>query len=306
MSSNVGSPGRRVLAFGELLDTAVRSTRHHFVAIYPGVAIPLALAAGAMVVLQLRVFKVFLPGSEQPVPGLADLLGGLLPFAVAFLVYVTVYSLGAMAMLAAAVASVTGIDLPIGRAWAWTLRPRVAWTMLLWAAAILAGTLCCIVPGVWLGIVLALVIPVMVVEQLSGGQALARSRALMRHNPERRFMTHPAVKLMAISLVGGLVSYAANLAVTLPFAAVQQIMMFRTILTNQTAQPDPAALFQSWWMWLQVPQTVLGTLVTTAVSLFVSTAVALLYVDLRNRKEGRDLDAWLDELGAPELPEESV
>jgi hypothetical protein len=295
-----------VLAFGELLDTAVRATRRHFTAIYPGVAIPLALSAGTMVVLQLRVFRVFLPGSGQAIPGLADLLGGLLSFALAFLVYLTVYSLGAMAMLAAAVASVTGRELPIARAWMWTLRPRVAWTMLLWVAAIGAGTLLCIIPGIWVALMLALVIPVMVAEELTGGPALARSRALMRHNPERRLATHPVVKFVAISLVGGLVSYAASLAVTLPLAAVQQIMMFRTILTSQGAPTDPAALFSSWWMWLQVPQTVLGTLATTAVSLYVSTAVALLYVDLRNRKEGRDLDAWLDELGAPELPQESA
>lgn len=304
MTTERGPLGGRVVTFSELLDTAVRVARHHFAAIYPGVAVPLALSASILVVLQLRVFQVFLPGSEQALPSLSDLLGGLVPFGIVLLVHVTIYSLGGMAMLAASVASVVGTPMSMARAWAWTVRPRVAWTMLLWFLAVLGGCLCCILPGIWLAIVLALVIPVMTAEQITGSQALGRSRALMRHNPERRLATHPAAKLFALGLVGGLVSYAANLAVTLPFVAVQQIMMFRTILTAPAEQADPATYFSSWWLWLQVPQTLLGTLATTAVSLYVSTAVALLYVDLRNRKEGGDLEALLDELGAPPLPGE--
>jgi hypothetical protein len=297
--------GTRVLPFTALLDAAVRATRRHFLAIYPGVAVPLALVTGVMTVVQLRVFRGFFPGGS-PFTDMASLFSSLLPFAAVLVLYVLVQFMGGMAMVAAALAAVTGTPIPIAKAWAWTLRPRVGWTMTLWSLAILAGALFCILPGIWVGLLLAQVVPVMAAEQRFGKDALARSASLMRHNPERRLTTHPMVKVLAISFVAGLLGYAANLAVTLPLAAVQQIFMFRSMLSSSATPQDPAALLSSWWMWLQVPQSVLGSLVATAVSVYASTAFALLYVDLKNRKEGRDLEALLDELGAPRLDEEPL
>jgi hypothetical protein len=295
----------RLLSLGELMDTAVRLARSCFGAVYPGIALPLTAAAGVMVVLQIGFFRSFFPGMASMAADPVGIFKQALPFVVGLVVYLSVYAMAAVALLSCAVDVVTDRPVSVARGWLLTLRPRVAWTGLVWLAVVLAGTLLCIVPGIWAALVLAMTLPVMIAEERHGWDAVARSYELMRHNPSHRFTHHPVVRLLILAFAGGAVSYAANLAVSLPFVVAQQVLMFRTVLTSPGNQPgDPQAMFTSSWVWLQLPQTVLSTLVTTAVSLFTSLATALLYRDLVNSREGRDLEAMLDELGAPRLPTE--
>ncbi len=49
-------------------------------------------------------------------------------------------------------------------------------------------------------------------------------------------------------------------------------------------------------LWLQVPAQVLGSMSRVAVSLYVSFAIVLLFLDVRRRREGGDLEAALDAL----------
>lgn len=61
---------------------------------------------------------------------------------------------------------------------------------------------------------------------------------------------------------------------------------------------DPnALLYDARWLWFQVPATLLGSLAQSAVVLYLSFGMALLYFDVRRRREGDDLEAALDELG---------
>jgi hypothetical protein len=293
----------RLLSLGELMDTAVRLARRNFSTIFPGIAIPLAFAASFMVVLQISFFKSFFPSMAHAAANPFGMLKEALPFAIGFVFYVAIYSTAMVAMLVCAIAVVDGRPPSLAHAWTYPWRLRVIWTGLVWLAVVGAGTLLCIVPGIWAGLVFGMTLPVMVAEERFGWAALSRSNELMRHNPSHRLRHHPVVRLIVLAVAGGVVSYAANFAVSIPFVVAQQILMFRSVLTSPGTQPpDPQVMFSSWWVWLQLPQTLLSTLVTTAVSLFTSLATALLYRDLVNSREGRDLEATLDELGAPPLP----
>ena len=53
--------------------------------------------------------------------------------------------------------------------------------------------------------------------------------------------------------------------------------------------------------WLQLPGALVGGMAQTAVALYISFGVALLYTDLRRRSEGSDLEAAIDAL-APAAP----
>ena len=58
------------------------------------------------------------------------------------------------------------------------------------------------------------------------------------------------------------------------------------------------------WAWLQVPAVVLSALVATAVYLYSSVAMGMLFFDVRDRKEGTDLRSEIDAVfpAAPAAP----
>ena len=73
----------RLLSLGELMDAAVRLARRSFAAVYPGIALPLAAAAGVMVVLQISFFRSFFPGvarmAADPIARVLDTRPGFGP-----------------------------------------------------------------------------------------------------------------------------------------------------------------------------------------------------------------------------------
>jgi hypothetical protein len=79
-------------------------------------------------------------------------------------------------------------------------------------------------------------------------------------------------------------------------------MMFRSIAAGE--QQDPAALATR-LLWLQVPTAILGTLAQTATTLYVSFGVALLFFDIKARREGADLESLLEELEQRGSPSEA-
>jgi hypothetical protein len=290
MSATAPLPGQP-LPLRILLDHAVGVTRRHFRAIYPAVAIPLALAAAAFPVAQGLLMGPMMTSGAPPAP--AGLVGMVAGFGIALLAFIVVYVLAYGAMYVAVVNAAAGRAVSMGEAWRTVVRPEVWGTMLLSWVAFLAGFMCCILPGVYVGILFCLVMPVVVEERLFGTAALGRSASLIQYNPQKALASDPRGKAFLIVFVGTLMGYALTFVLQLPFVVAQQVYMVRQAASGQ--EPDPAAMM-ALMTWLQVPSNVLGTLAQTAVQLYIAFGIALLYFDVRGRKEGFDLEAGIARL----------
>jgi hypothetical protein len=137
--------------------------------------------------------------------------------------------------------------------------------------------------GVFLVVLLryVLVPQVVVVEDLSGWAALARSSALMRGRSGQRFLELPKIRGSVLLLVIGLVSNAFVLVATIPRLA----LMF--------ASPDGINHPNSALSLFTKLLSMLGESLATPFGLLV---MVLFYLDLRVRREGVDLELAADQL----------
>jgi hypothetical protein len=285
-------PPAQPLPFRLLLDEAVRQTRHHFKRIYPAVAIPLALLAGLLPIAQWLMFRSFpTEGGTSPRPW--EMIQGVAAFWLAMMVWMAVYYLSYAVLLGAAVDAVAQRPISMGRTWLSMLRPRILGTLMLAAAAIALGACCCVVPGIYLGLLFSFTVPVLVDEGLFGPAAMRRSAELTRYNPQHSLDADPRFKVFVIVFVGFLLGYAISILVQLPMIVVQQVMIAREVAGGRRV--DPATLMARMSL-LQVPAQMLGMLVNTTVHLYVSFGLALLYVDVKRRREGSDLEAAVEQL----------
>ena len=287
----IGEP----LAFRVLLDEAIRRARPRFMRIYPAVAIPCALVQCSFPIAQAVWFRNAFSRTSPRVPNPAWMIGFFGAFAAVFLLFLSVYALGNAALMTSAVDAVADREISMGRAWRFVVRPRVLWTMFLSGVAATLGMLFCILPGIYLGLVLSLTLPVMADEALFGTAALKRSNELARYNPGRSWGSDPRLRVFLILFVGALLSMAVNTVVQLPIMIAQQLFMMRRIMGGQ--HPDPAAMM-SMMAWFQVPSGFLTGLVSTAVNLYTSFGIALLFFDVKARKEGLDLEEAISRLVA--------
>ena len=274
------------LPFRLLLDEAVREARGHFRHIFPSVAIPLMLVGGALPLAQTVFFQQAMDPAHAADP--ASMVFGFGTFIVALLVFWFVYALAYGAMIAAAVDAVARRPVSMRRAWALMVRPRVFGTMLLVGVIVIAGMMCCVLPGLYAGLLFSLAIPVMVEEGAHGTSALRRSAELARYNPQRQLDEDPRFKVFLVFLVGTLLGYTVNMLVQLPAVAAQQFLMFREAAGGKPM--DPAQMMAK-LTWLQVPTSMLGMATNAAVHLYVCFGLALLFFDVKGRKEGLDLES---------------
>jgi uncharacterized membrane protein len=270
----------------------VRQARRHFRRIYPAVAIPLAFAAATLPLGQLAFFR-FTTASSRAGASAAAMGLGIGLFVVVFVFWILVYMLGYGALLSAVVDASAGREVSMGRAWRSMLRPRVFGTLLLSGLAAGLGALLCLLPGIYLGLLFSLTLPVMIEEGVFGTRALRRSAELTRYNPQRQLDADPRLKVFLIFFVGALLGYVVNLVVQMPFVVVQQVMMFRDIAAGNRA--DPTAMMAR-AVWLQVPAQMLGMLTNTAIHLYTCFGLCLLFFDIRRRKEGLDLETAVAQL----------
>ena len=276
------------LPFRQILDEAVRQTRRHFRRIYPAAAIPMALVAGAIPISQALFFRTALAQKGPPRgPEMARMFVGMGAFATVMLAFVVVSVLSYGAMFAAATDALAGREVSMARAWRAMVRPRVLGTQLLVLLAVMVGSFFCILPGLYLGLLLTFTIPVMIEESRFGPSALGRSSELARYNPQRQFDADPRLHVFVTFMVGTMLGYVVSLLVQLPFIVVQQIVVLRDVAGGQ--RPDPAQVMTR-LAWLQVPTQMLGMLTNTAVYLYVCFGLALVFFDVRRRKEGVDLE----------------
>jgi hypothetical protein len=283
------------MPFLSLLDEAIRRLRPHLRAIFPSVAVPVAVLATVLQVVQILGLRGIL-GQEGALAN-PTLLWTPEVLLIA-LVLVAVSSVAYVAGQVAALDALTGRPIDMGRSWRFALRMPVWWTLLLSGAAICASLLLCVVPVLYVAPLVSFAVPAMVEEGVFGFAALSRSAELANFNPGRRLTGSPILKILALMLVTTVISYLAGLVVTLPFQVPMFIDIFRNLLSGD--RDVQSAL--SRWLWLQVPAVFLGSLVRTAVYLYTAFGIGMLYFDVRGRREGGDLRAEIDALFPGPLP----
>jgi hypothetical protein len=281
-----------------LLDEALRRTRAYLPAIFWSVALPLAILRALLSVVQ----AVNIRGQvAHPM----DIQQSLIQSGEFFLFAIVLGFISGIAYTAgqaAALDALTGRPIDMKRAWRFALQPKVWGTLFLVGLALGAALVCCIVPVLYVAPLLSFVVPVMVEEGRFGVAALSRSAELARYNPGRRLSESPIVKLLLVMLVTTLITYLASLLVSLPFQLPMFIDIFRKALNGH----QDIQTVVSHWVWLQVPAVFLSALVATAVYLYSSVAMGMLFFDVRDRKEGVDLRSEIDAVfpAAPAAPGE--
>jgi hypothetical protein len=145
-----------------------------------------------------------------------------------------------------------------------------------------AGLVACVIGGVWLWGIWAVAAPAFAVERIGIGDALSRSRALVR----RTFW-----RVWGIRALGWFLIYVLTQLITLPFQLVAAAVTGVDLL-DTNPQTSNAALF--------VAILSAGQLIAAALLAPVTSAIdVLLYTDLRMRKEGMDIVLGLPADPAP-------
>ena len=277
------------MPFFPLLDEALRLTRAHLRTIFPAVGLPVAVVAAlAGIVQAIDLQSLFKVGTSSPSPALFWTPEVLLLALLLGLLSAVAYVAGQVAALDA----LAGRPVDMGRAWRFAARPAVWGTLLLSFLAILASFLLCVLPVFFVAPLLAFAVPVMAEEERLGTGALSRSAELAMFNPSRRLIEHPIVKVLLLMVVTTLISYLAGLLVALPF----QIPMFIDLFRKALAGDQDVTGVLARWIWLQIPAQFLSSLVRTAIYVYTAFGMALLYADVRARKEGIDLRPEIDAL----------
>jgi hypothetical protein len=279
------------LSLSGILDGALRASRTHLRRLLLPVALPLALANG---VFTLASNWANQQQARRPVLW-------FVVFAASMFALLLTKGLGSAVLTSLAVNTQAGRPASPVQAWLWVLRPRVLGTLSMAWVAIVAGLACCIAPGVYVGVLFSLAVPVMLEEGQHGIAAFRRSVRLVSYNPGRSLASDPRAKCFVLSFVSWLLGYALTLLLQAPFLIVQQVLMFREL--SGGSQGDPAEMAAR-LTWIQVPAAMLGTLGQAAAALYFGFGITLLYSDVLRRKDGSDLEAAI--LALSGLPAEQV
>ncbi len=169
---------------------------------------------------------------------------------------------------------VLGVRLDIRQAWQAT-RPRF-WPLV--AVALVTtvlefiGLIFCLAPGIWLWGIWAVAVPALMVERTTIRGALGRSR---------RLVTGTFWRVWGVRALGALIVQVVNSIIVIPFA-IAGAVVDSNALSASTGSNHLPVLF--------VVLTALGSAVAATFTAPVRAGVdALLYVDLRMRKEGLDI-----------------
>lgn len=280
------------MPFLQLLDEVPAWWRAHLRGILLPTAIPVCTAAGAIAVVQGFWFR-HLPGHAGGSPDWAAFIAGGAAFVLALFLLVVLQVLGYVAMIVAACRAVRGEPVSMAQAWRYAARPGALGTVILSGLAVIAGIFCCFFPGIYVGLLFAMVVPVMVYESTFGTDALARSARLATHNPSRSFTADPRVKIFVMNVAAVLLGYGLALGAQLLVVAVQQLVLLRMMGSGEGA--DPGAVMAR-VAWMEAPSHMLGAFTGLLTHLFTSFGIALLYHDLVGRREGADLEAAITRL----------
>lgn len=265
----------RPLRIGEILDASIKITTRNFLALAKIVAIttiPIQVVSAFISISTLSEDSLegsTTAGSELDSDAWVEFSGNIV-----------VSLLGIVATLVALSACtriVAGAYFGDETGWRDSLRyaarrlPALLWVGLLCGLMVAVGALGCIIPGIWLAVSYSVAIPALLIENTRGVKALKRSFNLVR----RRWWPTFAVLLLGFLLIN-----IVTTVVSLPTIGVL------------LAGDDPNLLV---FVVLASITGVIGTILTQP---FMVAMLVLVYLDLRVRKEGLDLQILAERIGA--------
>ncbi|PYR74835.1 MAG: hypothetical protein DMF86_17210 [Acidobacteria bacterium] len=300
----------RPLTLAELLDRSFSLYRHHFWLFVGIMAVPsvFGLAGGVLLQVLNAGMTGFASSTKPPTP--EQLLTMFVPFVIGLVLFSLLYGLTYMFALGATTVAVSdlylGRDTTLGTAYASTRRHIVRllllmlWTMLRIGGVLVGGMTIVVVGGTLLGFVspiltvlvmlagfpavmflfvfmmlrYAVTVPAVLLEQLTAGRSIQRSIVLTRGNLLRVFV---------LFICAGVIAYATALLCQGPF------MIGAFVAGEETTTA----------FWFRIAGLVFGTIGGTFSAPFGVVGLALMYYDLRIRKEAFDLQHMLNTLDPP-------
>ena len=276
-----------LLSFRLLIDHVVTLVKQNFRRLYLKVAAPLALSGLAVGLLQVWWAGVA-GGMEEAETNVSEFFGAFGLFLLAMIVVVAIQFVVYQSLMVAALGAVAGRDTGLLDGLRTIGRPRILLQLILVTVAIGFSFLACFFPAIYVVPALTYVLPAMVEEDRRGLDAWKRSFDLVHFHPTGKWLHHPLLQTGMLLFVGFLISSAITMVVQWPFLIVQQILMLREAASGVLT--DPSSLMAA-SAWLQVPAQLLSALATAVAWLYWTFGVALLYREIRRRREGWDLDA---------------
>jgi hypothetical protein len=273
-------PRLRPLSLGEILDVSIKICLAHWRTLIKAVlvvVVPVQIV-GTIVNADYTVNSADFSTDSAQTPAqqleqFNQYLGGL---AIAGVLQVLAVLLASAACLRAIAQSYLGeeTDWRSSLKYAWRLTPSLLLLTLLYGLGIVLGLLLFIVPGIWLYVAWALAIPVLLVEGLRGRKALARSYTLVKGRWWRTF---------GVLLVGFILAAIIS-------TVVQAVFLIGIVVGEGN---DALVLV------LSAIAGIVGLAVSTP---FQAALIAVVYFDLRVRKEGFDLELLAQEIGGTVQP----
>jgi len=147
----------------------------------------------------------------------------------------------------------------------------LVWVSVLVVLATIVGLLMCFVGAFWIYFMLGVVTPVLLVEDVRGRGALKRSWRLVKD----KFWHTTGALVVGIMITGALTSIFSLVIVALTFVGPENELLNATL------------------------QTLLNAVANTLALPFGAVVLAIVYFDLRVRKEGFDLELLAQRIGAP-------
>ncbi|MEM8961056.1 MAG: hypothetical protein AAGD38_06220 [Acidobacteriota bacterium] len=273
------------LPYRVLIDRAVAPARAIFRPALLPVALPFAALTVALVVSQARWMGALF---DFEADAAADTMFADIAFTMLMAFGVIAFQVIAYtAVTVVAMDQIAGRPLSFARAWRFAFRPGVLGTLIVVTVIMVLSVLFCLVPAIYFIPLLSLALPIMVEEDIFGATAISRSFELGNFNPRGRLMELPWIQSGVVLTVGFLVAQGLTLIIQLPLMVYQQVLIFRAGSQGET---DATLAVMNATVWAQVPSAFLGAFAQTASWLYSAAAIGLLYLEVRRRREGADLE----------------
>ena len=275
MTTPGAAPYLRPLGVGEVLDAGIKVTRSRF----KDLAILVAVVTVPVQVLSALVTISTTDEDTFDATGSTDTIGADFWTQQAGNLVVSLLGVvGTLIALAACTRIISGtyfgerVDWKESLSYAARRLPSLLWVGFLFGLMVGLGTLACLAPGVWLFVAYSVSVPALLLEGTRGWAALRRSFRLVR----RRWWP-----VFGIFLLGYLLISIVQTVVTIPLIA---------LLLSGVA--DNLVVFFA-------GSAILGSVATVVTTPFLVAMIVIIYLDLRVRKEGLDLQLMAERIGAP-------
>jgi hypothetical protein len=285
--------GLRPRRLPDLLDLPYRVYRGR-IGFYAGLGVAMAIAQQAFAFAwQWWVFGAL--GAEAVEADPAAALGTMMiAFPVVVVLNAALVAIFTLPMIAAVRDTMVGVARPAGVLVrdAWSRAVPAAVCAVLFAAIWMIGLFLCILPGVFIGVALSLSTSLTYLERLGPFRAMGRSWNLVFGLGKVEFSTEANwVRVLLTGIVTIVVWYALSLLASLPVLFAQWVALWnggQMVMTPIGPQPMPLPYM--------VPLFLVGAVLSGVFLPLAVTPWPILYLDIRTRHEGLDLELALERL----------